>query len=419
MTTLGLFVWIAIGLAAQIGIVLGVGAWRHWQNYLRLQRQVMERPIEPGITAGKAEAWAGFKAFKIVRRAFEDAAESICSFYLAAEDGLPLPAFLPGQYLTFRLDVPTPAGDTQQLVRCYSLSDAPRPDHYRVSIKRIPAPAGTTHPPGRSSNYFHDRVIEGTTLQVRAPAGHFHLDRLDTPVVLIGGGIGITPLLSMLNTCLETQPEREIWLFYSVRNRREVAMRAHLDGLAAAHPQFHLRFCFSDPLPDDQSGRDFHHRGRVGVPLLRMELPLEPYEFYICGPAPMMESLVPALEDWGVPDARIHFEAFGPASIKRRIAASEAATMAPARPVDTPLMVTFARAGKALPWTSAFANLLDFAEANGIAVDSGCRAGSCGTCQTAIRSGEVIYRQAPDYDPEPGTCLPCSCVPGTDVTLEA
>lgn len=82
-------------------------------------------------------------------------------------------------------------------------------------------------------------------------------------------------------------------------------------------------------------------------------------------------------------------------------------------------MVTFARAGKTLPWTPSFASLLDFAEANGIAVDSACRAGSCGTCQTAIRSGDVIYRQAPDYDPEPGACLPCSCVPGTDVILEA
>lgn len=417
MTSLGLLVWIAMGVAAQVAIGLGVGAWRHWKDYVRLQRQVLERPRETATTSGEARAWAGFRTFTIARRAFEDAAESICSYYLVAEDDLPLPAFLPGQYLTFRLEVPTPSGEAQQIVRCYSLSDAPRPDHYRVSIKRVPAPTGTAYPPGRSSNYFHDRVVEGTKLQVRAPSGYFHLDRSDAPVVLIAGGIGITPLLSMLNACVEMQPEREIWLFYGVRNGREIAMRAHLDGLAATHPRFHLRLCFSDPLPDDQLGRDFHHRGRVGVALLRMELPIKSYEFYICGPTPMMESLVRALEGWGVPAARIHFEAFGPASVKLGTAAAEAA--AAAQPVDTPFVVTFARTGKALPWTPASANLLDFAEANGIAIDSGCRTGSCGTCQTAIRSGEVVYRQAPAYAPEPGTCLPCSCAPAANVTLEA
>jgi ferredoxin len=130
-----------------------------------------------------------------------------------------------------------------------------------------------------------------------------------------------------------------------------------------------------------------------------------------------METLVPALEDWGVPDSRIHFEAFGPASIKRR--------GTPAMPEAAPssdtgeIMVTFATSGKQVPWTATAGSLLEFAEANGVTVNSGCRAGGCGSCQTTIQAGEVSYRQTPDFDPEPGSCLLCVCMPKTDVTLEA
>lgn len=146
-----------------------------------------------------------------------------------------------------------------------------------------------------------------------------------------------------------------------------------------------------------------------------MQLPLKPYEFYICGPTPMMESLVMGLEEWGVPERRIHFEAFGPASIKRR----RAVELPPSDATASDILVTFAKSGKQLPWQPTAGSLLEFAEANGLAVDSGCRAGGCGTCQTTIKSGEVAYIQPPDYDPEPGSCLLCVCTPRTSVTLEA
>jgi hypothetical protein len=155
--------------------------------------------------------------------------------------------------------------------------------------------------------------------------------------------------------------------------------------------------------------------------LLRRLLPLKPYHFYICGPAPMMESLVPALQDWGVPAGRIHYEAFGPASIQRKKTSSTLLAASPTGVMpasDSAIVVTFAQSGKQLPWQPGAGTLLDFAEANGISASSGCRAGGCGTCQTTIRSGEVAYRQTPDFDPEPGTCLLCVCTPKTSVTLE-
>jgi len=422
MTSLSLSLWIAAGIVLQLVIGLGIGFWRHLRNYRSLRgiQGVAESPAtHVGSMAAEevnSPGWQGFRTFRVENKVFEDAHQSVCSFYLVPGDGKSLPRFLPGQFLTFRLDIPESNGRIGQMVRCYSLSDAPDSDAYRVTIKRVAPPAGSDLPPGRASNFFHDHVAVGSELQVRAPAGHFHLDEGDAPAVLIGSGIGITPMLSMLNWSMAQRNSREIWLYYGVRDGRELIMKPHLDALAAAHPNFHLRVCFSNPQPDDMLGRDYHCRGRIDVGLLRMQLPLRPYHFYVCGPTPMMESLVPALEDWGVPDERIHLEAFGPASIRHKpVPGAES----PSESAATGIVVNFSLSGKQIPWTLAAGNLLELAEANGIPVNSGCRAGGCGSCQTTIQSGEVAYRQTPDFDPEPGSCLLCVCTPKTSVTLEA
>lgn len=419
MTSLYLLLWIAGGILLQIAVYLAIGFWRHWQTYLALRHGAAGIEGAAEITAA---AWAGFRTFRVERKVREDAAGDICSFYLVPEDGGPLAPFLPGQFLTFKLDIASANGGSHAVVRCYSLSDAPQDHSYRVSIKRAPAPVDSPAPPGVSSNFFHDHVQVGSLLQVRAPSGHFYIDRSDAPVVLIGGGIGITPMLSMLNGCLTAQPGREVWLFYGVRNPAELVMQGHLQALAKAHPEFHLHLCFSDPQAVDEVDipveKFHHHHSRVTVTLLRRLLSLKPYHFYICGPTPMLQSLVPALEDWGVPDGRIHFEAFGPASIKRNKSAPALSAETALSGVSDAVMVTFAKSGKQLSWQPVQGSLLDLAEANGIAVNSGCRAGGCGSCQTSIRSGEVAYSQSPDFDPEPGTCLLCVCTPKTAVTLE-
>jgi hypothetical protein len=401
MSALSLFAWISLAIALQVAAFLGFRFSRHWQRYRQLELAAPDAVATAVPPVGEAAAWRGLRSFRVAHRVVEDQSGSVCSFHLVPEDGQPLPSFHPGQFLTFEVDMPE--GD--KLVRCYSLSDAPHPDHYRVSIKRLPS--------GRSSNHFHDHVAVGATLALRAPSGHFYLEPGTAPVVLIAGGIGITPMLSMLNWSLAQQPEREVWLFYGVRNGREQIMREYLESQSSRHGSFHLHICHSDPLPDEMAGRDYHHAGRVGIDLLRLQLPLNQYQFYVCGPGPMMASIVAGLEDWGVPDARIHFEAFGPASVKRRKSVADA--VAPSADIS----ITFAKSGKQLPWDSDAGNLLEFAEREGIKVDSSCRGGACGTCQTTIVAGEVEYRQAPDHDPEPGTCLLCVCTPKTSLTLEA
>lgn len=423
MTSLSLLLWILFGIALQLGVFLGISFWRLWRAYLRLKQGLPEEREAAGSThpqAGHGAGWAGFRTFRVASRVTEDASGQICSFHLEPEDGQPLPAYRPGQFLTFNLDISASDGrDASRVVRCYSLSEAPRPDRYRVSIKRVPAAPGTGHPPGRSSNFFHDRVQVGATIGVRAPSGHFFLEPGDAPIVLIAGGIGITPLFSMIEWCHLNQPAREVWLFYGVRNGKELAFAQRLREMASENPQLHLRVCFSAPRPEDVAGRDFNHRGRVDMDLLRLSLPLKAYHYYICGPTSMLETLVPALGHWGVPDARIHFEAFGPASVKRQAGAENPATEGESEKAAVDCTVTFAVSGKQVAWSPGSGTLLELAEAHGVAVDSGCRAGGCGTCQTTIRSGEVAYQQPPDFDPEPGRCLLCVCTPRTDVTLEA
>jgi len=361
-------------------------------------------------------AWPGWREFRVARREFEDAACTQCSFHLEPVDGVPLPAFKPGQFLTFALQLPSDS-KTRTLTRCYSLSDRPDAKAYRVTIKRVPSPAGRPElPPGASSNHFHDRVHEGDVLRLKAPSGHFFIDPDPAvPAVLIAGGIGITPMMSMLRWCLAEQPARFLHLYYGLRNGAEQAFKATLEALAQAHSNFHLHVVYSQPGPDDLPGRDYQHAGHVDLELLQRTVPHGRHQFYVCGPPPMMQSLVPALAEWGVAAQDIHHEAFGPASVRPT-------TGTAAEPADSQgvaLEIRFSRSGRTLAWDGRDDNLLDFAERHGVAVDSGCRAGSCGSCETKLISGNVRYAQASDHDLRAGHCLLCVGQPASALVLEA
>jgi ferredoxin-NADP reductase len=350
--------------------------------------------------------WQGLREFRVDRREIENEDGDVCSFHLVPVDGRPLPGFAPGQFLTFRLQVEDPeTRETKTVVRCYSLSNRFDQGHYRVSIKRV-------SPDGLSSGYFHRQVKVGDVLAVKAPAGHFQLDlAANGPVVLIGGGIGITPLLSMIGASLAATPQREIWLFYGVRNGGDHAMKGELANLARAHRNFHLNVCYSRPRASDIIGTDYQHASRVDIDLLRRTLDGNRFGFYLCGPRAMLASLVPALREWGVAEADIHYEAFGPASLARPGGA-------PAVPAQ-PLAITFARSQRTIVWEGRESSLLELAENHGIRVDSGCRGGSCGTCRTRLESGEVAYDHPPEAEPEAGTCLLCVATPKTDLVLDA
>jgi len=407
---------IVLGVLTQVGLFVYEGIRRvrglRRRDALDLQRLQTELEMMRDLRRKRADSalpWGGYRKFKVARKVME--AEGICSFHLSPHDGMPLPDFLPGQYLTFQLGIP---GEKKPVVRCYSLSDAPRPKEFRVTIKRIPSPDGVA-PAGLASGFFHDHVNEGDILDVKAPSGNFYLDpTVVGGVVLIGGGIGFTPVLAMLNTLVARRSTEEIWFFYGIRNRDEHAMKDYLEQVAFDHPNLRLHVCASQPDPDYQLGRDYHHKGRVSVDLFKNLLPSNNYDFYICGPGPMMQSITEGLKEWGVPESKIHFETFGPSSVKKVKPPVPAGGTAPEA-----FSILFKKSGKSVKWTGEEDNILELAEANGISIPSGCRAGSCGTCRVAVFSGEVDYLEKSDFETEAGTRLTCIGVPKSDLVLDA
>jgi ferredoxin-NADP reductase len=419
MTALQLLALIVAAMLLQLGAGIGWTLWRRRSGTVSVPATPSGALPERGTRT--EAAWQGLRAFRVTKREDEDTARSQCSFHLQPVDAAPLPAFRPGQFLTFTLEAAAPSPDaataTRAVTRCYSLSDAPDPTHYRVTIKRVPAPPD--HPeysPGLASNHFHDRVQVGDMLEVKAPGGLFFIDpNPDASVVLIAGGIGITPMMSMLRWCTEKQPERAVHLFYGVRSRSDHAFKRVLEELAAAHAAFKLNVVYSSPTADDVPGHDYQHVGHIDLALLRRTLPQGRHQFYVCGPPPMMRSLVPALREWGVQADDIHFEAFGPASVRSTGPVSNEPAVASSASVE----VRFSRAGRTLVWDGQDANLLDFAERHGLAVDSGCRSGSCGTCQTRLLSGIVTYANKPDHEIPRGHCLLCVGKPQSALVLDA
>ena len=358
-------------------------------------------------------SWGGFRKFYIHRRV--DEADGITSFYLRPYDGKPVPRYLPGQHLTFRLQIP---GHAKPVIRCYSLSDAPIHDNqYRISIKRLGAPPGSEGiPNGLSSCFFHDMLEVDRIVDVKAPKGNFYLDMTDRrPAVLIAGGIGLTPMLSMVNTIAYTKSTRETWLFYSVMDRRQHVQPEHLKKLAREHPNIHIVICYSEPTRHCVKGRDFHYRGFINRRLFEGLLPSRDCQFYMCGPPPMQDAMIRDLREWGVAEEDIRWESFGKRKGKKPAGKAVGDTSKTVEPIE----IVFARSGKVGKWSSDEETVLDVAEAAGVAMDSGCRAGQCGTCATPIKQGSVTYLEEPGAQPPPGTCLTCMAIPKEGLVLDA
>ena len=363
------------------------------------------------------ETRKGFRNLVVQRKEAESA--TITSFYLVAADGAPLEEFLPGQFLTFDLAIPDQPGP---VMRTYSLSDSPDRDYYRVSIKREPSPRDRPDlPSGLSSNYFHKQVDEDTTLRVGPPRGKFHLDPdSDRSVVLLSGGVGLTPLISMMNAIVRSDSGRRVWFIHGTRNGREHAMSTHVRRMARENDNVNVHIRYSAPASDDLEGQDYDSKGRVDIELLQQLLPFDNYEFYLCGPPPFMKSLYCDLLWAGVAKSRIHYEFFGPASALTDEA--EPLGQAPVRSAGEELGgecdVVFARSGVTATWNPDCESILDLAEHHGLNPDYSCRSGICRTCMCELIEGEVEYFEEPLNAPEPGCVLICVSKPKSKLVLE-
>ena len=348
-----------------------------------------------------AQTWRPYRVARVV-----DESSVIRSFHLEPADGFAQPAFEAGQYLPIRLH---PGGDAAPLQRTYTLSSAPGEAGLRISVKRE----------GAASTFLHERMKVGDTLEALGPRGHFTLDAtLRRSAVLIGAGVGITPMVSFARHLVaegfRLRRTRPTHLIQVARDGQVRAFASELQALAArADGALKLHIVQDDGAPGTRPGP-------LTIDTLRSILPFDDHEFFLCGPPGFMQALYDGLRELGVRDQRIQAEAFGPASLKRRLDDAADAPAPPPLPPAAEATVSFLRSGDTAVWTPSHGSLLEFAEGKGLSPPYACRAGHCGSCLTPLRAGRVTYAEPTAWKPGEGEVLLCCARPaaGGDERIE-
>jgi ferredoxin-NADP reductase len=352
-----------------------------------------------------------FLALRVLRKDFIDPQRQVCQLTLISANDSPLPAFLPGQHLPLRLTITDPRHNrSQSVLRCYSLCHRPGQTFYQIAVKRQPPPANSpTLSPGLASHFLH-RLPVGSPLTAKAPSGSFILSDAPQPLLLIAGGIGITPLLAMLDHLFASHDPRPVSLFYAVRNSRELIAQPFLATLQQQHPHFRLFLCFSQPRREDRPGIDFQFSGHLTLARVRQYAPLGNSHLYLCGPTPMMSDLLGELAALSFPQEQLHTENFGGIALPRHQVEPVSARSAQ--------KITLHPSGREFIWQPHHASLLEAAEQQHIELIYGCRAGNCGSCDMVILQGEAEHSPRSFNQPQPGHCLPCIAIPKTAMTLQ-
>ncbi|WP_417813534.1 pyridoxamine 5'-phosphate oxidase family protein [Thalassospira alkalitolerans] len=342
--------------------------------------------------------WQNLKITRIVKEN-----RIIKSFHLEPVNGAGTLPYKAGQHLPIRVTIP---GHDKALIRTYTLSNAPSDNHYRISVKRE----------GAVSSHLHDDLKIGDVIEARAPAGDFFLDAsIKRPAVLIAGGIGITPMISMLRHIVYEGPRtrgfRPTWLFYAARSLEDRAFDHEIIELVkTAQGSIRLVRVLADPTGAEPR-KDYEASGHIDMNLLRSLLPFDDFDFYLCGPPLFMQALYDDLRGLNIPNPRIHAEAFGPASLHRNFEAEADQPKLPATS-NTETKVDFSTSGLSSTWKPEDGKtLLELAEDAGLAPEESCRGGNCGTCRTKILQGHVTYKTRPSAKTAPDEALICCAVP--------
>lgn len=305
-------------LLGAIGELLGdlatdelINAWA--EAYGQLADIMIGRETDLYSAQEQNHGWTGFRNFKVDRKVVES--DEITSFYLVPEDAASIGKHSPGQYLTVKLDqLP---GNEHATMRNYSISSAPGEDWFRISVKR--EPGRNDVPVGAISNRLHDTVEAGDVIEVAPPSGEFTLDtaaKSKRPLVLVSGGVGITPMLSMLHAAVQSKQDRKVVFIHAARNRSVHAFADEVEQLAVQNSNVtvHYRFAEADnPVSESES------QGFVDLDLIEQLAGTPDSDFYFCGPKPFMAAVEEILIGWKVPESQIRFEDFGPSSTLTRI----------------------------------------------------------------------------------------------------
>lgn len=377
-------------------------------------------PSEGAIAAGaalrKSKGWSGqLRVVQICRET-----PTVLTFRLADPSAGRLPFdFLPGQFL--QVEVEPAAG--QPARRSYTIASSPTQRAYvEITVKR--------EEQGAVSRFLHDRAKAGDMVKVRAPFGAFTFTGTDSDsVVLIAGGVGITPMMSILRYLTDTAWPGDIFFLYGARSTEEFVFREEIERLERRFANLHVVGAMQRAPGTVWLGAE----GPITRDMLATAVPeIARRRIHLCGPPPMMAAIRQQLADLGVPDAQLHTEAFGPASLplepveQSETAGATEAVVAPepvVRGTDVAATtVTFSISGASAA-LHANETVLEAAEGAGVEIPYSCRAGTCGVCVTRLLDGEVTMAVesglAPD-DKEAGYILACQAKStGAPLVVEA
>ena len=346
----------------------------------------------------------------LVVTAIDRESADVLSLTLQSADGTSMPIPLPGQYVVLRL---RPSSGGAPLFRSYSLSNTPAADRYRISVKvELNGAAGT---------FLRDHVHTRAVLDVSSPRGSFVLQPGDRPIVLLSAGIGATPVLAMLHALVAAASTRSVLWLHGARDREHHAFAEEVRALmrSLAHGRNHV--CYSQPGPGDEMGRDFDAVGRLSPSVLEEGAVSPEADVYLCGPTRFMADMKRALLAIGVAPDRVRMEIFngGESMTPGVVGAQTRAPHPPHEDTESGPLVSFARSGVAAHWkTSAYASLLELAEACDVPVRWSCRTGVCHSCESGLISGTVAYSPKPLDDPASGNLLVCCSQPERDVVID-
>jgi len=275
-----------------------------------------ERASERPAARPDAHRWTGWRRFKVLKRVDEDTAGRYSSFYLIPENRRRLPDYEPGQYVQIRVEAPDTEhpGRMRDCIRPYYLSDSPNGRYYRICVQRLKDDGAST---GRVSSYLLENLRKGALVELESPEGRcpFNLDA-ETPLVLMGTGAGVAPLLAVCNTLIDRKSTRPVFVFYAMRNEEELIFLPNFNYAAGHLEGATIQLCFSETMPTGTvdgatTGDDvIYRKGVLGTALLKKSFDLAAPVYYLCGPGDALDHLASDLDALGVPPEQIHRAGF-------------------------------------------------------------------------------------------------------------
>jgi ferredoxin-NADP reductase/DMSO/TMAO reductase YedYZ heme-binding membrane subunit len=388
--------------AAALGVLL---AYRVVGHYLALWADARRFRLGKPALTGPVRSWSGQLR---VAKIFVETSE-VRTFRLVMPDSPRLPfEHQPGQYLNLTLEI-----DGRKVRRSYTIASSPtRIGYCELSIKR--------EEQGLASRHFHDRIREGDLLEVAAPAGRFTFTGKEAPeIVMIAGGVGITPLMAKIRYLTDLAWPGQIRLIFSVKTAEDFIFRDELEALQQRFAN--LRVTVTATREADPNWRG--ERGRISPELLERVAPnLTASRVHLCGPTEMTKPIIEMLRQLGVPEDHIKFESFASPSRNHNSAAeppsvSAATFIAPSEDAT----LEFSRSGRSVGELRG-QTILEIAEEEGIEIPYECRAGVCGQCKTRLLRGNVVMDAEDALDSEDrsqGLILSCQARCVDDVLVDA